>query len=64
VLPVDAHITFQIIAVVLGAVVLWVLYAIVRLPSRTPAVAKKEETPVAKSSPEPEPEKKDDDEKS
>lgn len=62
-LPVDAHVTFQIIAVVLGAVVLWVLFVIARLPSRTPAVAKKAETPEAKSEPEPEDEK-DEDEKS
>ena len=50
-LPVDAHVTFQIIAVVLGAVVLWVLFVNARVPSRTPAVAKKAEKPEAKSEP-------------
>ena len=61
-LPVDAHVTFQIIAVVLGAVVLWVLFVNVRLPSRTQMpLAKKAETPATKPEPAPE---EDEDEKS
>jgi len=47
-------VTFQIIAAVLGGVVLWVLFVVVRVPTRTtPGLAKGVEKAPVKPEPEP-----------
>lgn len=49
-LPADPRILFQVTAAVLGAVVLWVAFVLVRMPKRTQVKAgKKAEEPAEKA---------------
>lgn len=63
-LPADPRVLFQVTAAVLGALVLWVMFVLVRLPTRSPVAVAKKNEPKPAEAPEKAPEADEKDEES